>query len=94
MTFFSYSNIFVYFFYQPLAALSVKRFKALAEIIGHTILRKQVKNMLARHSFRRSIFFNAESDEKGYVFVFLAHYNSPFCALVTDVCLRKIIILL
>ena len=49
----------------------MKRLKAFAQIICHTILRKQVKDLLAGHSFGSSVFFDAEcheeGDDEGYV---------------------------
>ena len=67
---FSYCNKLVYLIHQPLAALGMKRLIALAEITGNTILRKQVKDLSAGHSLSGTVFFNAERNEQGYIFVF------------------------
>ena len=57
---FPYANKIIYLFYQPLVALSMKWLITLTEIIGYTVLRKQVKNLFSTHPFGCPIFFNAE----------------------------------
>ena len=44
------------------------------------------KYLIVHHSFSRSVFFNAECHEEGYVSIFLAHCNSPFYGSATHVC--------